>query len=77
MGLADLGDDLLRGCGVDLRDGKLEEVAFGDGGVEAGAGVEVHQLADDGQAQVGEEDFGAMMALRRWMGRTVEVMMSP
>ena len=58
VGLADLGDDGLGGFLGDFGDGELEKVAFGDGGVEAGTGVQVHQLADDGQAQVGEKDFG-------------------
>ena len=58
MGLADLCDDFLGGLLGDIGDGELEDVALGDGGLEAGAGVEIHQLAGDGQAQVGEQDFG-------------------
>jgi hypothetical protein len=53
VGLADLGDDELGGFVGDPGNGEFEEVALGDGGVETGAGVEIHQFADDGQAQVG------------------------
>lgn len=35
VGLADLGDDLLGGLLGNLGDGELEEVALGDGRVEA------------------------------------------
>ena len=37
---------------------KLQDVALGDGGIKAGAGVQVHELADCRKAEVGEEDFG-------------------
>ena len=67
MGLADLGDDLRRGLIGDARDGQLEQVAFGNRRVKAGAGMKVHQFADDGQAEVGYEDFRGTMLGSRMM----------
>lgn len=58
VGLTDLGDDLLGGFLGDFGDGELEDVALGDGGVKAGACMKIHQLADDGETQVGQENFG-------------------